>query len=230
MTSVIATSSNISNSVLITRLHEVLASLNAGFISAIIIFGFARGAFAGRLYRLDDSMSAVFQVKKADLATNYFAYFTLALILALCAWLLLRLTSASRLTRDVILLPLAGLVALAALPAMTINPWSNVEPYWKIGHALEILVVLLLGFHYMRGKLPGSIWILTLIFHFVFWSRELGLSGIVKAIFLTPQQFRAYMLFVPAGAPIAWTIACLSAFAWAWYVHSRTIASTLAAR
>jgi hypothetical protein len=209
-------------------LHEVMLSLNVGLTAAIIIFGSTQSVVAQWLYRFDQRMSAMFRIDRTDLVTNYFSYFAVALFLALCFWTLLRLTYSTWLTRRVILVPAAGLAALAALPVLAINPWSNVGVGRKVSETVEIIVVLILmtmyAFRFIRRTflIPASI----VMFHFLFWCGAFGISGIWRSLWMVPRQFHAFMLFVPAFAPMAWLVACLSAVCWTLYVKAQAADSS----
>jgi len=140
--------------------------------------------------------------------------------LALCMWTILRLFSNARLTAE-LLRSVAMFLALAALPAISINPWSNSGSFRKIVFPAEILFVLYLAFRYLRGKWPQPSWAISaiMVFHFVLWSREFGPFHAIYSMMFRLPQFRAHMLFIPDGAPVAWTLAFGSAIAWVFYVR-----------
>jgi len=190
-----------------------MLSLNAGLTGAIVIFAFTQGVVARWLYSFDERMSAIFRIERTDLVTNYFSYFALALFLALCFWAVIRLTYSWWLTRRVILARAAGLATVAALPALALNPWSNFSAGRKVSESVEIVVVMILmAIYWFRHSnrtflIPACI----VTFHFLFWCGTFGISGIWRSLWTVPRQFHAFMLFVPAFAPIAWLVACSSA-------------------
>src|SRR3984893_2569016 len=88
--------------------HEVMFSLNVGFIGVILVFRYAPDSVVFWLYRMDSSIRTFLQFRQTDLASNYFVFFILALALAFCMWEFLRLSSGTRLTKEILLLPVAG--------------------------------------------------------------------------------------------------------------------------
>jgi hypothetical protein len=201
-------------------LHEIMFSFNVGLTGTIMTFRYAPDLVVSWLYRTDSSIQASLHLRQTDLATNYFVFFILSFVLAFCAWGFLRVSSRSRQTKEILLLPVAGFFALGVLPATTINPWNNTGAFEKIVWPLEILFVLYMAFQYLHGGRPQSAWIFCVIIaiHFGLWSREFGPYDAI-ALILRFRKFHGYLLFVPGGVPIAWTVACSSALVWALYVR-----------
>jgi hypothetical protein len=205
----------------VKSLHQALFSLNVGFTGTIVLFAYVPNPVLSRLNQMDSSISTLLNVRKTDWATHYFMFFVLALGLALCAWTLFRLFSQTRLAKAT-LRSVAGFLAIAALPVMAINPpWSNVGTLRKIAFPLEILTVSYLAARYLQGRWPRATWVITviMIIHFAFWSREFGPYDAIYLLLFRFREFRAFMLFVPDGAPVAWIVALASAIAWAFYVR-----------
>ena len=198
-----------------TRLfHEAMFSLNVGLTCMIVAFGYGRDSgLESWLYRLNSSINNYLHMAQSDLATNGFVFFIFGLALALCAWALLRLFSNSSVTRE-ILRSVAGFLALAALPAMETNPWSNVGAFRRIVFPLEILFTLYFAFRYLHGQWPQTAWAVCAFFalHFMFWSYEFELYGQMA---WTVRYHRFYLF--PTIA-IAWIVACSSAVLWGLYV------------
>lgn len=206
------------NSNSVRYIHEAAISLNFGFAVMLVIFGtFGQfGYFAplqNRLYRLDGSINTLVHIPNSDLATNHFVVLIFALAIASCLWIFLRLISSTHFL-DTILGPIAGVFALVAIPLMTVNFW----PYSiarEIAYPMEILLVLYFAFQYLRGKWSLRVAILLVALHFVFWEEVIGPT--FMALYRLP--FKAYLFWVPSGAPIAWILACISALVWALYVR-----------
>jgi hypothetical protein len=194
--------------------------LNIGFTSTFALFAYAPNSVVGWLNQMDSSISNSLNVRKTDLATHYFMFFVLALTLAFCMRILLYAFSKTRLAEEA-LRWVAVFLPLAALPAMRINPWSNEGTLRRILFPLEILSALYLTFRYLQGNWPRSTWTIGVIvaIHFVFWSREFGLYEAIAFMLFRFREFRGYMLFIPDGAPMAWTLAFGSAIVWAFYVR-----------
>jgi hypothetical protein len=211
--------SQLGDMILIKCVHEVMVSLNVGFMATILTFRYGPDSVVSWLYRTDSSIQTHLHIRQTDLATNYFVFFIFSLSIAICVWEFLRLSSNSRLTQEILLLPAAGFLALAVLPSTMINPWNNTGGLQRIVWPIEILFVLYIAYRYLHGSWPRSAWIIGVIIvvHFAFWSREFGPYDEI-AWMLRIRQFRAYLLFFPGGVPIAWIVACSSALVWAIYV------------
>src|SRR6266566_663290 len=125
-------------------------------VGVIMVFRYAPDSVVSWLYRIDSSIQFFLHLRQTDLVTNYFVFFIFALALTLCTWGFLRLSSDTRLTREIVLLPVAGFSALAVLPATAVNPWNNAGNLRNTVFSLEILFVLYLAFRFLNGKWPRS--------------------------------------------------------------------------
>lgn len=200
-------------------LHIWLFCSNIGFTAVLMLYSYAPNSVTGRLNQLDNSISTSLNVRKTDFATHYFMFFFLALVFTLCLGLILYLIARSPVFER-ILRTVPGFFSIAVLPAMSLNPWSNIRYLEKILSPLEIALVLYLTFRYLQGKWPRSTWTISVVMavHFLYWSREFGPYDALRTLFFRFSEFRTFMLFAPDGAPVAWTVAFGSALVWTWRV------------
>jgi hypothetical protein len=202
-------------------IHELTLSLCIGLTSTVALFWTVPTPFVSALYRMDSSIRDSLDIRQTDVATTHFVFFILGVSVALCAWAFLRGLETDA-TAETILQRFAGYWALAALPAawfVNHRPWLNGWYLWQIVLLLELLSIIYFATRYWRGKRPTSVVVATMIvaFHFVIWSGELGPYAAVQWMFRF-RQLPAYLLFVPVGSPIAWTVAFCSAVVWVFYV------------
>ncbi len=203
------------------RIHEILFALAVGCTGAFAVFAYAPKSIVSWLYRLDSSISAPLTVGKSDLASNYFVFFILSTALALCIAAFAFTFSDTRRTKK-ILLTLPGFTAITALPAL----WCAGRGFWLSGwpvrpaiFLVETLFVVFFTFRYVLGKWCLPAWMngVILAIHFALWSTEFGPYDGIRWM-LRFHEFRPYLLFVPAGAPVAWVMAFASAMVWMEYV------------
>jgi hypothetical protein len=191
--------------------HECMFSLNLA--SAIIASVFLDGptSVVSALFRMEISVQRVLHIHQTDLHLGYWAFFLPATALALCIWLLLRLTSNTRLAREM-LRSIAAFAALA-LPAVYWlcaryeerrrygwNPLQAIQTY-------ELLAALVLLSLYLANKRPIPLWssALIVVLHFSFWF----------------WQFGPYSLLLGFGGPVVLepVIGLSSALAWLLYTR-----------
>src|ERR1700723_286007 len=209
------------NNSFVTRIHEILFALALGCTGAFAVFAYAPKSVVSWLYRLDSSISASLTVGTSDLASNYFVFFILSTIVALCIAAFAFTFSDTRRTKK-ILLTVPGITATTALPALRFASRGFWLSGWPVRPALflgETLFVVLFTFQYLRGKWCLPAWMngVILAIHFALWSTELGPYDGIRWM-LRFHDFRPFLLFVPAGAPVAWVMAFGSAMVWTVYV------------
>lgn len=191
------------------HVHEILFSLNSGFLIIIAVFWKGPDSVVSWLFRMNGSINISVHLRQSDLATAHFVSFIFGILLALCIWAILRLSSHVRLTKE-ILYSASGIAALVALPVMHL--WGHPSWWWRYGlnpleimQVLDLALILFCAFWYLYHRWPIPSWGGGVILgaHYVFWSREFGV----------------YPFWFGVGDPVAWLAGLCSSLAWAFYIY-----------
>jgi hypothetical protein len=119
------------------------------------------------------SINRLLNIRQTDLIRGYFACLIPSAILAFTFWILLRLSSRTKLTAE-ILRSVAGILVLSSLPAFwlyasQLDGWSF---HWSyIGWVLECTVAIGLALLFLQHRLPIPEWCCMLLAtgHYAFW-------------------------------------------------------------
>jgi len=160
----------------VTRLgyvHEALFSANIAYVTVFAVFMAAPGVLVP-LGHMEVTINRFFHIRQTDLVRGYWEVAVPSLIVTLIIWILLRISSRARFTRQ--LLRSAAGVGVILFPAMF---WFYSRPYgWRlIGTVAETSVAVGCIVLYLRGKakrfgsLAGA---LLLAAHYVFWLAIFG--------------------------------------------------------
>jgi hypothetical protein len=194
----------------IQYIHEVTFSLNLAFVVMGLVFVYAADAVILPLDKLEFSVNKLLHIRQTDFFRGYSEFFLPGMVLALCIWRLLRLSSRAQLIRE-ILRWVGGVTALVAVPAYWLcmtysagrrygwNPFHGIQLY-------ELVPVLVWASLFLRGKWPIPWWgnILAVSLHYGFWLWQFWplfltlLTGYGGSAAVTP--------IVGFGASLAWVL------------------------
>ena len=194
----------------IQHIHEATFSLNLAFVAMGLVFVYASDAVILSLDQLEFSVNKFLHIRQTDFLRGYWEFFLPGMVLALCVWRLLRLSSRAQLTRE-ILRWVGGVTALVAVPAYWLcmtysatrrygwNPFHAVQPY-------ELVLVLIWASLYLRGKLPIPCWenVLAISLHYGFWLWQFW--PLFLTLFTGYGGSAAAASIVGFGASLAWVL------------------------
>ena len=159
----------------IQYIHEIAFSLNLAFVATAMLFLYAPYSIIRHLNGIEISINRSLHIRQNDLIRGYWEFFLTGIVLALCIWMFLRLSSNRRFA-PAILRYVSGVVAVGAPPAYWLcatfsasgrgvwNPFHTVQLY-------EVVLILAWVLFYLQGKWLTSSWlnIFVLSLHFSFW-------------------------------------------------------------
>jgi hypothetical protein len=186
--------------------HEFLFSLYVAF-AIVSVVELERDAVLAPFFWLEYSINKSLNIPQTDYVRGYIAFASSATALALCIWLVLRLSAGAAITKG-ILRSFAGAVALAAPFAFWF--YYHQKYGWPFGWAhggapFEVVLVLVCAQLYLGGRWRFPVWFiaLPLAAHYAYWFWIAGGGSYVTSNFTGP------------AAPI---LGFCSAFAWSMYV------------
>jgi len=221
---------NLKSISLVQRLHEVLFSLNIGFAIAFSLLafidkpigptysGFVFSPATRLLLRSTIKLNQLLRLDPLRRTGREIIFITLILLIAILAFLLLRLISRTVLLTT-LLYPLGGLAALALVPALWLYAlldnyrFPSDDTLWSFQwSALAIEVPLVCAVFILGAKRRISIWhvalvlILIPVLHYVWW---LGIEiPLICAFFFLSRKWR-----IPA-----WCGLLILGFHYAWWL------------
>jgi len=162
--------------------HEVATAVNLALALTAIGFGLAGpyhpAAEAFRAMDLAISRNLGILPPQSHFTEGYFAFFVPACVLAVCVWLLLRLTSRARLTRA-FLRSGSGVVAPVAAPAWWLVLYYKADEWslFTVIQSVVVLLILLYGIWYVSAErtVPGRGVAVMLALYYGFWFWQFGL-------------------------------------------------------
>jgi hypothetical protein len=194
----------------IQYIHEATFSLNLAFVVMGLVFVYASDAIILPLDQLEFSVNKVLHISQTDFLRGYCEFFLPGIVLALCIWSLLRLSSFAQLARE-ILRCVGGVTALVAVPAYWLcMTYSASRRYgWNPFHAVqlyELMLVLVWASLYLRGKWPIPWWgpVVAVSLHYGFWLWQFW--PLFLALFTGYGGSAAVTPIVGFGASLAWVL------------------------
>src|SRR5580704_6474290 len=123
----------------IQYIHEATFSLNLAFVVMGLVFVYASSAVIQTLDQLEFSANKFLHIRQTDFLRGYSEFFLPGMLLALCIWTLLRLSSRAQLARE-ILRWVGGVAALVAVPAYWLcMTYSAGRRYgWNPFHGIQL--------------------------------------------------------------------------------------------
>jgi hypothetical protein len=153
-------------------LHEILFSLNIAFAVTSFV-ELVRHNLMSPFFQLEFSIQKALSIHQTDLLHGYFALSISSIVLALCLWALLRLSSRTNVTAE-ILRSFAGILVLLGPPAFwlyinEVHGWPYGFPYR--GAPFELIVAVACSLLFLSGKWSISEWwgVLLAASHYAFW-------------------------------------------------------------
>jgi hypothetical protein len=156
----------------INRAHELLFSLNCSLVAVSILFLIAPRV-SSPFNSFEAWLNKLVGAAQTDLIKGYVAFGTASVLLMICLWALLRLSSRSALT-ETVLGTVSGIIILFSVPGFWfyyyyLHGWPFRWPYRWI--PLELAAVFLCAIFFARGRWPFRMWILPIVLalHFTYW-------------------------------------------------------------
>jgi hypothetical protein len=192
----------------IRYVHEVLFSLNLALASLAIIFLYRLQPLVHLLFNWEVDIRAFLRLRPTDFHEGYWAIFMPGVLVALFIWGVLRLSSHTRATHEV-LRSVAGITAFVSpgtfwlcgtYIASSKNGWSAL----KSAQFYELILAAVCVLLYLSNAWPIPKWgdVVMILLHYTFWF----------------WQFGPFTFFMGYGGPLAPAIALGSTVAWAVYV------------
>jgi hypothetical protein len=167
-------------------IHEIMFSLNLA--SAVIagLFLYGPASIVSELFRMEISIQTLLHVHQTDLHLGYWAFLLPATVLALCIWILLRLSSGIRFAQE-IFRSFSGIAAVAAVPIYWLcATYSSDHRYgWNPFHVMgfyEVMLALIFVLLYLRSPLFIPWWgsVSIVILHYGLWFRYFGTYYVIR--------------------------------------------------
>jgi len=187
------------------HLHEVLFAMTIAFGAVSVLFLTFPG-LSGPFVHLEVSINRVLHLRQTDLIRGYFEFLIPSCAVAFCLWLLLRLSSRTNFTEQ-LLRSAAGIAVLSVLPVfwLYLSQTQGLSFGWPYrGWPLELAAAIVIAILFLRGRtaLPSSLLVLLLAAHFSFWF-----------------WIRGNFQLANFAGPIAPVLAFMSSVAWVFYVQ-----------
>jgi hypothetical protein len=192
------------------RLHEILFSLSIAFLGVSLLF-LAPTSLRIHFMHLEVEINMFLHIRQTDLIRGYFEYSIPSALVAFFIWLLLRLSSDTRFTKEV-LRSVAGAVLLLAPPIFwfcnyQVVGWPFGWPYRWAPFELALMIMCLSLCLFKKSLIPGWVGVLLLLAHFGFW-------------YWVPSTNPALANY---AGPIAPILGFCSALVWGFYVRADSI-------
>lgn len=153
---------------------EATFSLNLAFLAMAFLFMSAPYTVIAYLNRVEFSINNLLRIRQTDLILGYWEFFLPAVVLTLCIWMPLRLSSHNRWTSE-ILRSVGGVTAVVGPPVYWLcgTYAANRRYGWNPLHTIqlyEVLLVLIWLSLCLRGTWPLRAWMILILFiHYGFW-------------------------------------------------------------
>lgn len=157
---------------------EVLFSLNLAFVTVFLAFLRWRG-LVERINYHEVDIKMLLHMRVTDYNSGFIGIWLPSVVLGLCFWALLRVTSRTRVAGEVLRFA-PGLVALFSIPGFWLYEVLRIAQYYSRlpigafhwGAPLELALALYCAYLFVTTGCPGSTWrgVLLLTIHFGYWN------------------------------------------------------------